>query len=67
MEKRKCEIEHWENIKSDMKYPKEDNNEGYVYGIYLLDGDDIIEAEWFKTAEERFQAIKKYNLEVVNP
>ena len=67
MEKRKCEIEHWENIKSDMKYPKEDNNEGYVYGIYLLDGDDIIEAEWFKTDEERFQAIKKYNLEVVNP
>ena len=41
MEKRKCEIEHWENIKRDMKYPKEDNNEGYVYGIYLLDGDDI--------------------------
>jgi len=66
MEKRKCEIEHWENIKSDMKYPKEDNNEGYVYGIYLLDGDDIIDVEWFKTDEERFKAIRKYKLEVVN-
>jgi len=64
--KQKCELEHWDNVKRDCKYPIEDNNEGYVYGIYLLDEDDIIDVEWFKTDEERFKAIEKYNLEIVN-
>ena len=66
MNKQKCELEHWENVRRDCKYPIEDNNNGYVYGIYLLDGRETIDVEWFKTEEERFQAIKKYNLKVVN-
>ena len=62
----KCELEHWDNIKKDCKYPEDDNNDGYVYGIYVLDGDDIIDVEWFKTDKERFKVIDKYNLEIVN-
>ena len=62
----KCELEHWDNIKKDCKSPEDDNNDGYVYGIYVLDGDDIIDVEWFKTDKERFNVIDKYNLEIVN-
>ena len=62
----KCEIEHWENVRKSMKYPIEDNNNGYVYGIYILDEDVVVDAEWFKTDEERFKVIKKYNLEIIN-
>jgi hypothetical protein len=66
MTKQKCEIEHWENVRKSMKYPIEDNNNGYVYGIYILDEDVVVDAEWFKTDEERFKVIKKYNLEIIN-
>jgi hypothetical protein len=66
MTKQKCEIEHWENVRKSMKYPIEDNNNGYVYGIYILDEDVVVDAEWFKTNEERFKVIKKYNLEIIN-
>ena len=62
----KCELVYWEDIRKACKYPITDNNEGYVYGIYLLDEDDIIDVEWFKTDQERFKVIEKYNLEVVN-
>jgi len=48
MTKQKCEIEHWENVRKSMKYPIEDNNNGYVYGIYILDEDVVVDAEWFK-------------------
>ena len=66
----KCELEHWDNVRRDCFYI-EDNNNGYIYGIYFLDGDypdyyEVIEVEWFKTEEERFKVIKKYNLEIVN-
>ena len=62
----RCELEYWENIRKACKYPISDNNNGYVYGLYLLDGDDIIDVEWFKTDEDRFKSIRKYKLEVVN-
>ena len=69
--KQKCELEHWDNVKRACKYPIEDNNEGYIYGIYFLDGDypdyyEVIEVEWFKTDKERFEVINKYKLEIVN-
>ena len=68
---RKCEIEHWENVRKSMKYPIEDNNNGYVYGIYILNDNypdeyEVVDVEWFKTDEERFKVIKKYKLEIVN-
>ena len=66
MSKQKCELEHWENVRKDCKYPIEDNNDGYVYGINLIDGDDIIDCQWFKDDESRFQFIKENNLEIIN-
>ena len=62
----KCEIEHWENVRKSMKHPIEDNNNGYVYGLYVLDEDEVVDVEWFKTDKERFKVIKKYKLEIVN-
>ena len=64
--KQKCELEHWENIRKDCKYPKEDDNNGYVYGINLIDEDDIIDVQWFKNDKDRFQFIKENNLEIIN-
>ena len=32
------------------------NNEGYVFGIYCYDGEDIIDVQWYKTEEERDKA-----------
>jgi len=57
------ELELWENIKNDMGYPEEDNNNGYIYGINFLDetGVDIEDVQWFKTPEERHEMIKSFN------
>ena len=30
-----------------------DANDGYIYGIYLYDGEDVIDVQWYKTEEER--------------
>ena len=64
--KQKCELEYWENVRKDCKYPIEDNNDGYVYGINLIDEDDIIDVQWFRNEEERFKFIKENNLEIIN-
>jgi hypothetical protein len=66
-EKQKAELVLWEDVRSACKYPKEDNNKGYIYGINLLDDNkETIDVEWFKTDQERFDAIEKYNLEIIN-
>ena len=65
MVRQKCELEHWDNVRRDCKYPVEDNNEGYIYGLNLLDEDDIIDVQWFKNDKDRFKFIKDNNLKVV--
>ena len=62
----KVELEFWENIKKDMGYNENDNNNGYIYGIYYLDDDDIIDVEWYKTEQERQKVIKQEQLQVIN-
>lgn len=64
----KAEFVEWKDIKQDMKLPEDDNNDGYVYGIHYLDdeGVDVIEAEWFKTNEERYAEVEKEKLDVIN-
>jgi len=54
----------WEQVQLDCKYPKEDNNNGYTYGLNLLDNGDIIDVEWFKSDQERFEYIKNNNLKL---
>jgi hypothetical protein len=64
--KQKVELEMWENIKKDMGYDENDNNEGYIYGLNLIYEDDIIDVQWFKNDEERFKFISENNLEIIN-
>ena len=47
-----CLLVDWERVRVDCKYPKSDNNEGYIFGIYICDEDDVLEVEWFKTEKE---------------
>ena len=35
----------WEQVQLECKYPKEDNNNGYTYGLNLLDNGDIIDVQ----------------------
>ena len=60
------ELVLWEQVQLDCKYPKEDNNNGYTYGLNLLDNGDIIDVEWFKSDQERFEYIKNNNLKLTN-
>ena len=70
MEKQQAiELVMWETVRRDCKYPKEDNNEGFIYGINLIDIDgegDIIDVQWFKTNEKRNKFIDKNNLRIVD-
>lgn len=62
--KPKAEFIEWEDIRKDAKLPKEDNNEGYIYGIAYLDdeGVDTLDCEWFKTNEERYNAGEEFDV-----
>ena len=74
MEQQFAEIVMWEQVRQDCKYPKEDNNRGLIYGLYLIDNfneDDlgsgeVIDVEWFETDEERYKVIKENNLKIIN-
>ena len=68
MTKQKVELEIWNNIKTDMNYPDQDNNDGFIYGLNLLceEGIDIIDVQWFKSDKKRFEFIDQYNLEIIN-
>jgi len=56
----------WEQVRLDCKYPKEDNNNGYTYGLNLLDNGDIIDVQWFKNDKERFEFVKQHDLTITN-
>ena len=56
----------WEQVRLDCKYPKEDNNNGYTYGLNLLDNGEIIDVQWFKNDQERFDFVKEHDLTIIN-
>ena len=74
MEQQLVELVLWEDVRRDCKYPKEDNNDGYIYGLNLIDKDvndndwcgDIIDVQWFENDNERFEFIKENNLKIIN-
>jgi len=43
----KKEKTYWYDLKPS------DDNKGFIYGINYIDGDEVIECEWFKTKQER--------------
>jgi hypothetical protein len=56
MEKEYVELVMWETVRNDLKLPIEDNNDGFIYGLYLIDFEgegDIIDTQWFKDVQER--------------
>jgi hypothetical protein len=58
----------WEDVRRDMKYPESDNNDGYTYGLNLLDNPpdstEILDVQWFRTDDERHQFIQDNDLAV---
>ena len=63
-------INYIEKINWLNEFPKDGNNDGYIYGINYLDFEgegDILDCEWFRTEEERENAIKNLkNAKVIN-
>ena len=58
----KYELVHWQDVKNDMKiYEDSDDNEGFVFGINVLDedSDEVVDVQWFKTEQERADALQK--------
>ena len=48
------ETQMWSEIKKDCGYPKNDDNNGFIYGCHPIDHDgQIIECFWFKTENDR--------------
>lgn len=37
-----------------------DNNDGYIYGIEYMDGEEIADCEWFETEAQRDSVLKEY-------
>tara|TARA_R100001594_G_scaffold150173_1_gene210357 strand:- start:51 stop:278 length:228 start_codon:yes stop_codon:yes gene_type:complete len=74
MEQQLAELVMWEQVRQDCKYPKEDNNNGLIYGLYFIDdfneddlgSGEVIDVEWFETDEERYKVIKENNLKIIN-
>jgi hypothetical protein len=58
----------WETIRQDCKYPIEDNNNNFIYGLQLIDvkGEgDILDVQWFKESQERENFIVNNNLIII--
>ena len=58
----KYELVHWQDVKNDMKiYEDSDDNEGFVFGINVLDedSDEVVDVQWFKTEQERADVLQE--------
>ena len=59
----KFEYVYWDDVRRDMKYPESDNNQGFIYGVNLLDENyEIIDVQWFKSEEDRDSFISAEDL-----
>ena len=69
MSNQKIELVDWESVRRDCKFPITDNNDDFIYGMYLIDikGEgDIIDIQWFKTTAEREDYIDLYHYELID-
>jgi hypothetical protein len=63
------ELVMWETVRRDCKYPESDNNEGFIYGLNLIDVEgegDILDVQWFTTGEGRNEFIDENNLRILD-
>lgn len=64
--KQRVELVNWEDVRQENKLPVEDNNEGYTFGVNLLDDENnVIDVEWFLTDESRQKNIETFDMEIV--
>ena len=49
----------WDDVKRNNKYPADDNNDGFHYGIEWMDDDryTVADITWYKTEEERWSIL----------
>ena len=52
---------NWYDDEIDLSYLHHPDNQGYIYGIYYYQDEDVIEVEWFKTEEERDIEVRRCN------
>ena len=51
----------WNEVKEECGFPEEDNNKGYIYGVYFIEhGRSIAGVEWYNKEEERETAYRLY-------
>ena len=50
---------NWYDEELDKFYDTDKDNKGLIWGVYYLEGEDVIEANWFKTEDERDKAMSK--------
>ena len=43
----------WEDVRRDNKYPTEDDNNGFIYGIEWMDGEEVTDVTWYISEEIR--------------
>ena len=43
----------WDDVRRDNKYPADDNNNGFIYGIEWMDGDEVSDVTWYESQEVR--------------
>ena len=46
---------NWYDEELHKFYDTKKDNDGFIYGLYGYDGDDIIDVQWFKSEIERDQ------------
>jgi len=67
MSNQKIELVDWETIRRECKYSITDNNDDFSYGVHFIDDEgDVIDAQWFKTTDERNTFINENNLDIVD-
>ena len=47
----------WEDVRRDMKYPANDDNGGFIYGIEWRYGEVVTDVVWYRTDDERLDAL----------
>ena len=57
----KAELASWD----EFKYDGNETNDGYTFGLGYLDGNEVVDYEWFKTEEERQKSIRENQIEIV--
>jgi len=50
---------NWYDEELDKFYDTKKDNDGFIYGIYGYDGEDVVDVQWFKSEIERDQQASK--------